>query len=98
MITFEEKENALLDFTLDMYSIPHIPRNSVQTIIEKVKTLLFKINYPYVEQKIQNKIKNYCPKDICGSVHTIFEEEKQSFKNVETEYLRFQEYKKKDLL
>ena len=95
MITQEQFKDNFIDFTLWLYDIPYIPRNYVQSIVEKVEKLFSDTYVPYIGNQVENEIKNFCKPEICGSVYTIFQENRYPFRELSNEKLRISIYKKK---
>ena len=94
MISKEEVKNRITDFTLGLYDIKHFPKNAVQTLVENVQALISNTIVPFLKEEVYNEIKNECSKNVCGAVNIIFEESRFLFKDLSTEHLRIQKYKK----
>ena len=94
LISKEEVKSKVIDFTLGLYDIHDIPRNAVQSIIENVQSLVGETLVPFIKQEVGAEIKNECSDRVCGAVNLIFDENCLPFQGLQTEYLRFQKYKK----
>ena len=90
-------KNELLHFTLKLYNNPCIPRNVVQDFIDITIDFFCNKYIAFIKQQIERSLPD-CPKKILGVIDGTFKQSTTIFEDFKTEHLRFNLYRKKNLL
>lgn len=86
--------SAIMNFTLSLYDMPSLPRNSVQEIIDKVDFLISNSLVPYLEEKLLSKLKNEPNKlRMQQFFSAVLHDNKHIFRDFQSEYSRLKMYK-----
>ncbi|XP_058789057.1 uncharacterized protein LOC131663019 [Phymastichus coffea] len=84
-------------FTLSLYENSAVPRNEVQSTIEKVGDFISQAHTVFLQKEMDRVMKSVLDDETRSRIHAIFENGKDPLKDFSTEHLRLQNYKKENL-
>ena len=89
----DQIKKELMKFTLSLYNDTHIPRSSVDAIVNNVQDVVSNSLLPYLQQKIADELKQRNDLTVEEKINVVLDENKYLFREFQTEKLRFREYK-----